>query len=414
MEVRKWLINPREGGLPRKNVFTITSSKPHPGNGAPTRDQIQQVFLDLAERAEKGRTGLGAQLGKRLYVYASGHGFSPTLNQACLHAGDASSLTTGSNVFFTAWLELFQEAGYFRETVLWMDCCMNRDRSDPSLPTMQKKVSADPPGPSFVAFAARRPLKAVERPSASGATVHGVFTTILLEGLRGAAANPYGMVTGRSLADWLRNAQRGRLDPADLADPRVSKEPEIIREDQELVFARGLPVAKYKVVLEFAGAAGMEARLWSGRPPRFEPHQIPPSGKLKLDIVPGLYVVDVPEKSLRQGFQITSPLKLKVDGLGGPVRPTTDMVAFEIAPEDPGSEIFIVDEAFSLVDRGVDRLSVKLPFGIYKVRTRLGRRLSEEVHLLDDPPAPAAAAAPLPPFTSAAPLARHRSGSRIS
>lgn len=404
--VYQWLVDPAGGGLDPDHVWRIKSPDAPDPRGQPGRDAIQIAFEDLVDRAERGRGGTGAQLGRRLYVFASGHGFSPTLNQGCLHAANATSGSTQTNVLFTAWLELFQEAGYFKETVLWMDCCMNRDsRNAPSLPTRQQKVSADPAGPSFVAFAARRPLRAVERPAPDG-TIHGVFTTILLEGLRGAAANPYGMVTGRSLADWLRNAQRGRVDGPDLDDSRVSKEPEILREDQDLIFARGLPASPYPVTLDFGGAAGgKQARLWSSRPPRFELLDIPASGKVERSLAPGMYVVDLVESQLRQGFQVTAPLTLNVDKKGPPVADSLgQMASLEIAPGEPSAEIFVVDEAFNLVDRGVDKLTATLPFGIYKVRVRSGRRLSEEIYLLDAAPAAPAAAPELPPFSSPAPL----------
>jgi hypothetical protein len=406
--IHEWLVDPNGGGLDPAHVWRIKSpNPPDPANrrGEPGRDSIQAAFEELVDLAESKRGGLGAQLGHRLYVYASGHGFSPTLNQGCLHAANATSGSTQTNVLFTAWLELFQEAGYFKETVLWMDCCMNRDsRNAPSLPTRQQKVSAEPAGPSFIAFAARRPLRAVERPGPDG-KVHGVFTTILLEGLRGAAANPYGMVTGRSLADWLRNAQRGRVDGPDLDDVRVSKEPEILREDQDLIFARGLAPRPYPVTVDFGGGAGgRSARLWSSRPPRFETLEIPASGKLDLSLVPGMYVVDLAEMQLRQGFQVTAPLSVTINEQGPPVADAEGrMASLDVAPAEPSAEIFVVDESFNLVDRGIDRLSATLPFGIYKVRIRSGRRLSEQIYLLD--PGTAAAVAPaLPRFSSPAPL----------
>jgi hypothetical protein len=408
--VHDWLIDPAGGALPKSNVFRVTSSQFKDKRGGPARDEIQRRFEDLVEKAEAERTGVGAQLGGRLYVYAAGHGFSPALNQGCLHAGDAGQMTTQTNVYFTAWLQLFQEAGYFRETVLWMDCCMNRDRSDPSLPTVQTRVSPDPPGPSFVAFAARRPLRAVEKPTGPKGKVHGVFTTVLLEGLRGAAANRYGMVTGRSLADWLRNAQRGRIDPADLDDPSVSQEPEVIREDQNLIFARGLKPITYPVTIRFPPeAAGRGARLWSGRPPMPRSLAIPASGELREALPPGLYVVDVPDRALRAGFQVTAASEVDAREAGPAVDPTGELVRWNIDPGDPGAEIFIVDEAFNLVDRGVSRLDVVLPFGLYKKRLRSGRSLVETVHLLDRSASPQAAG--LPAFSSPAPIpatSRHR------
>ncbi|HEX8623031.1 MAG TPA: hypothetical protein VF718_13775 [Allosphingosinicella sp.] len=421
--VYEWLVANGGGGLdsaldreqdpdrrdPAKaawRIAKVTSSPwlngPDPG---PPRDEIQRALRELAARAEAGRSGLTAQLGRRLYVFAAGHGFSPTLNEGCLHAGDADQLSTDTNVFFTRWLRLFQEAGYFRETVLWMDCCMNRDRSSASLPTVQVQVSSDPPGPSFVAFAARRPLRAVERPTGPNGEKRGVFTTVLLEGLNGAAVNPYGMITGRSLADWLRNAQLYRIDGADAEDVAVSKEPEILREDQELVFRRGMKPLTYPVELSFAdGAAGEAARLWSGRPPAARPLTVPADRKLTLDLPPGMYFVDVPARRLRGGFQVTGALQAEIAEVGDPVQEPQGLVQFRVDAGEPGAEVFVVDEAFNLVARDIASIDLELPFGIYKARVRSGRRLTEKVHMLDRAPGARAAAQDLPLFSSAAPI----------
>ena len=212
--------------------------------------------------------GEGRRVGDRLYVYVSGHGFSPTRNKGCLFATNASTDAPGANVFASAWLELFQEAGYFREFVLWMDCCMNRlPSAQPSAPIMSPLIVLDPPGPTFIAFAAQRPLKAVERPiPEDGDKVRGIFTWNLLQGLKGAAANRYGMVTGRSLADWLRNSHRARLDAADLADREVGQEPggggrgrgADLRPRAE---AADLPHR----LLPPAGLGALEGKLWRGR-----------------------------------------------------------------------------------------------------------------------------------------------------
>jgi hypothetical protein len=402
--IEEWLIDPNGGGLPKANVVKITSPEPVPLAGAPARDDIQQAFVDFGDRAEANRSQIGALLGRRLYIYVSGHGFSPMLNQGCLLAANAGGNTMGNNVFITKWLEQFQDAGYFFETVLWMDCCMNRDRDQASLPTYQPRVSGSPPGPSFAAFAARRPLRAVEQENSNG-EYHGVFTTVLLEGLRGAAANPYGMVTGRSLADWLRNAQPGRLSPADLADARISKEPEVVKEDQALVFGRGLKPIPNAVVLTIPGGSGRKWKLWSGRPVSSKSGTVPASGKVRQALAPGLYVIEVPELRLRQGFEVIGPVDLTIEEKGNPVEIGTGLVPITVDPSDPTAEIYLVDESFSLVDRDVGKLSTTVPPAIYKTRVRSGDRLAEQVYLLDRSPTAAKAVPELPAFSSAVPFA---------
>jgi hypothetical protein len=405
IDVEKWLIDPKGGGLPKANVTRVLSPKQVPPAGAPVRDDIQKAFVDLADQAELKRSQTGSPLlGRRLYIYVSGHGFSPKLNQGCLLAGNAGGNAMGNNVFVTEWFQQFQDAGYFFETVLWMDCCMNRDRDQASAPTYQPRVSGSPAGPSFAAFAARRPLRAVEQADSKG-EYHGVFTTVLLEGLRGAAANPYGMVTGRSLADWLRNAQPGRLLPADLANPSVSKEPEVLKEDQALVLGRGLKPTPYDVVLVIPGGQGKKWKLWSGRPVSSRSGTVPASEKVKRALAPGLYVIEVPELRLRQGFEVTGPAELTIQEKGNPVEIGTGLVPITVDPSDPTAEIYLVDEAFSLVDRDIGKLSTKVPPAIYKTRVRSGDRLAEQVYLLDRSPTAAKAVPELPAFASAVPFA---------
>jgi hypothetical protein len=85
---------------------------------------------------------------------------------------------------------------------------------DPPLPPV---MGADPPRASFVAFAAQRPLKAVEAPNPGGRRAGPRTVHVLLEGLRGAAADANARVMGRSLADWIRNALAARMTDRDRA-----------------------------------------------------------------------------------------------------------------------------------------------------------------------------------------------------
>src|SRR3954454_11667661 len=59
-----WLTSPAGGGLPTENVTLINSPDPPP-DGRPDTSQIQKAFVDLADLAEKRRTGISALLGRR-------------------------------------------------------------------------------------------------------------------------------------------------------------------------------------------------------------------------------------------------------------------------------------------------------------------------------------------------------------
>jgi uncharacterized caspase-like protein len=410
--VADWLKSPTGGDLPPENVKVIKS----PGVAAsaadaePSRDEIEKAFVWLEDIATENRKRNQWRVGRRLYVYMSGHGFSPRRNHGCLFAANATT-RFGYHVYPSSWLEWFQDAEYFSEFVLWMDCCMNRMSTlPPSVAPAQPLNKPAAAGPTFIAFAAQRPLKAVERAIAEdGGQFHGVFTWTLLQGLQGAAADGFGMVTGRSLADWLRNAQRSRMDKRDLDDPDVAEEPEISREDSGIIFARGLAPKTYPVRLSFpAAAVGSEAKLWAGRPPRVDSvFQIDASAK-ELALRPALYVLSVPAAGLRHGFEVTGGTTVAVSGTGDPiaVERASEMFDLDISPSDSPTEIFVIDERFGLVDRAAGKLQARLPFGIYKVKTRLGRNVDERIILLDRGVAPVrqealqiASAAPLPNTT---------------
>ena len=403
--IAQWLRD--SGQVPDDNISIVKSSD---NTGMPNVDGLVQEVYRLDDLAQQNSAaGKGRQVGRRLYIYMSGHGFSPSQLEGCLYAANATT-RAGNNVNATNWLSWLQDSGYFREFVLWMDCCMNRVMSfPPGDLQLVSTVSPMPAGPTFVAFAAQRPLKAVEAPiPEDNGKVHGLFTWALLEGLRGAAVDSNGRVTGRSLADWIRNAQSSLMQSADKKDPGVSVEPWIIKEDSDLIFARGIPPLNYRVELTFpATAIGKTPRLWSGIPPRSEDLPVISAQSQVLDLVPGLYLVDVPESGLRQGFEVVGPAKIAIQETGDPViaSPVGQMFDLKFDPNDPTAQIFVIDSRFSLVDRDSGQLVTKLPFGLYKVKTRIGRSLTDRVVLFDRNyiPASVVSAAPASPAMELAP-----------
>jgi hypothetical protein len=410
----RWLRDPKGGAIPEtdsdgtKHIYVIKSSD-FPSGGQPTKPtgtELEAAMRSLEEIARRNlAAGKGERVGRRLYIYMSGHGFSPARRRGCLFAADADD-RFGTNVHVTAWLDWFQDGGYFREYVLWLDCCMNRvSLLPPREPPARPRASPMPPGATFVAFAAQRPLKAVEVPIAEDqGRSHGVFTWALLEGLRGAAADANGRVTGRSLADWIRNAQAGRLTPGDRGDVEVSKEPEVIQEDAGLIFARGVSVKSYPVQVVFEnGVLPQSARLWSGLPLRQDRTLTVQAGRSDLALAPGLYLVEDTAAGLRHGFEVVGPTEVTVTEHGPPIAAAPGQVfELDIDPGDPAAEIFVVDAEFSLADAGSGRLSTPLPFGLYKIKTRSARQVKERVICLDGDRPPLLPRDITPPIATAA------------
>lgn len=388
--VREWLLDPKGGNLNPAHIFEFKRpDDADPDEAVPGVADLERLVLDdLDAIAQKNLDeGRGRHVGRRIYIYMSGHGFSPGRQRACLFTADARDRNL-QNVHATGWLSWLQDAGYFREFVLWVDACMDRASF-----LMPRDLLA-PPTPSFltplanfVAFAAQRPLKAVEVDiPEDGGRKHGAFTWTLLEGLRGAAADANGRVTGRSLADWVRNAMVGRFGEKERADGNVAQEPDVIHEDAGMIFARGVLPPRMQVQLTFPPAAeGREARIWSGAPPRIVHRLKVGAGAANVQLPPGLYHVEVPDCELRQGIEVLRPGAFEVREAGPPAQQCVgdEIFEFAVTPNDPAAEIFVIDGRFSLVDRGVGTLRTPLPGGLFKVKVRVGNATRQDVVLVD-------------------------------
>ncbi|WP_426076862.1 caspase family protein [Janthinobacterium sp. PSPC3-1] len=385
--VKAWLLDCRGGGFADDStIHVIISDEAAPADGArPTDVELEEVLLHLALLAQKSNArGTGLRVGERLYLFMAGHGFSPERTDACLYTANARP-GFNAHIHATGWLNWLQESAFFEEFVLWMDCCMDRMATGPVRdPLLNPPDGGVPPRASFVAFAAQRPLKAVENPiPADDNKVHGVFTWALLQGLRGAAADQNGRVTGRSLADWVRNAQAALMTDAQRENSNVALDPEIIQEDPGLIFVRGIEQLRYRVTLYFPPEAnGRAAFLWSGVPPAARPFTVDGTDHL---LAPGLYLVQVPDIGLSQGFEVLADMRVVVRDSGPQVDATAagKIFTLNVDPGEPGTEIFVIDQRLSLVDRDAGRLSTSLPFGLFKVKTRIGRGLSQRIILLD-------------------------------
>ena len=382
--VASWLRS--TGGVSTCDLI-VDSEDAAGGLPEPTKARIEEAFHRLAREAqEQKEKGHGELIGRRLYVYMSGHGWSPGVQQSCLFAANASSSET-FNVHATGWLRWFQDAAHFREHVLWMDCCMDRFSSFPPGSIDKPLVPGrSTPGPSFVAFAAQRPLKAAEVLNPVTGLPDGAFTWALLDGLEGAAADPNGRVTGRSLADWLRQSVLARLPEAARSDFDIAKEPEIAAESSDLIFARETPVRRYEVVVDADRMpASGELVVYAGSPLREECRARCAGAPVRLSLAPGLYHAEHGTRPLCANFEVVADrgVRLLADVPRLLPTPRDAMFVLDYDPPDAAVEITVVDHRFAAVERGIGRLRTRLPAGLFKLRARSGRNIEDSVLLLD-------------------------------
>ena len=181
------------------------------------------------------------QIGNRLYVYAAGHGLAPNPRSRSLITADATGTTWVPNLEIPAWIDWFANQLQFNELVLWMDCCGTQALEYASAkPAGLSNTAARPPPPAkvFMAFASGFGRSAYEAPVGADGKARGLFTSRLINGLKGAAADANGEVRSSSLANYLRNGASG---PA-----TVNDQPAIVPQQDDMLFA-AKPAPRYEI-----------------------------------------------------------------------------------------------------------------------------------------------------------------------
>ena len=403
-DVYDWLVAPDGGRLDPANVKLVRTA-----DFEPLDDEDPQPALGRVERALQWlEQQTRKTAGGRLYLYFSGHGFSPVLEEGALFTAEATQVSP-SYVYAHAWLRWFRKAQRFRESVLWMDCCMDFQQSIPvrEVP-MRAQVGTGVPGPAFIAVAART-KRALERTMPDG-KVHGVFTWTLLKGLRGGASDERGNVTGESLRTFLYAVMPEFLPDDARRAGAIDLQP-FVRADEGMVL-RVLPERpRFAVRLTLPDVAvGQELRIWTGRPARRVVSEVLAGTQWSGELVRGLYVAELPSAGLRQGFQVSGggDVELAVDHQGPPVIAPdgSELFAFDVIADNQAASIAVLDHQFDRIFSATGALRAREMPGVYKVRMEFGRditTISDDVLLLDrdlqvgkTAPAPLSSPAPIP------------------
>jgi hypothetical protein len=406
LAVRDWLLDPQGGGLDPANVKLIQSAQfdpLDPDDPQPERSRVERALKWIEHQTRDAP-------GDRLYLYFSGHGFSPVFEEGALLTAEASRVST-EYVYAHAWLRWFRKAQHFRESVLWMDACMN---SYPSVPVneinMAYRAGTRVPGPAFIALAAQT-RNALECEMPDG-RVHGVFTWTLLQGLRGGASDTRGRITGESLRTFLHNAMPEFLPEEAKQATAVDLQP-FVRADEGMVFKRLAARPLHAVHLTLPGCtAGQELRIWSGGPHAPVVSDVLAGPEWSGPLVRGLYVVEVADAGVRQGFQVSGAgdVSLSITVQGPPVTPSdgSEVYSLQVIADNPAASVTVTDSCFERVSTETGRLDERHPPGVYKIRVQFGRditTLSEDVVLLDRDLVLAGSTSPRPLLLPSAPVA---------
>lgn len=208
----EWLVDPEGGGLPADNVRTILTRHFHPpppvcpASADPSVQRFNAAICDLL--VDAGGTLRQFPVGRRLYLYFSGHGFQGSSNweEAALYAANATRVMP-EHIPGTRVAHAVKASGAYEEIVLVMDCCRDvslMGRISESLLCLSPNVAQGAAVRTYYAYAVRRGYQAQER-QMDGEGVRGVFTHVLLEALRRTPGDGNGRVSGQAVKDYVHN-----------------------------------------------------------------------------------------------------------------------------------------------------------------------------------------------------------------
>jgi|GEM_PF-2533142 len=217
-----WLIDPKLGAVPRKNIRLITTddAETPPGTprrkAKPVRDQVEDALFELWDMCRTHITDEPADwFNSRLYVFGSGHGIAPNPQEAALLMANAGPDHYGKNFSYAKYLSWFQKAQFFHELVFFADFCRERIANAPLLgPTWTEINNHNGNLLTVRGLATYFGDLAFEEEPDDDDTVNpdelrGYFTKALLEGLNGQAIDPDTReINSQSLATYVTERVR--------------------------------------------------------------------------------------------------------------------------------------------------------------------------------------------------------------
>jgi uncharacterized caspase-like protein len=217
----QWLTN-RAGLDPQRSKLIVSKD-----NGRPVRDEIEDELITFFRQYLQ----TGKPVGRRLYLWFSGHGITPagTYDDCALLMANAGDLALRAIPGKLA-ADRIRTAAMFQEVILFMDCCREVSGNPDAGLALPNRANpyAGMNTKWLYGFAAMWSSRAAEQlmPNPLDAQApslhHGVFTHAILEGLLYAGDQTAGMaVTADSLIRYVRARTQDLLPPDSKQMPEV-------------------------------------------------------------------------------------------------------------------------------------------------------------------------------------------------
>lgn len=194
-----WLTSPEGGNLSPENCHKITSTiSPLTPLQEEVDSKIEEMIAQIKASGGKAR---------RLYFYFAGHGLGSMddIEDIALCLAKWSELRRNMALSSQKYKESIRQFGYFEEIFLFADCCRNtKINVKPLQPTFAPFEPSPLSGSTrlFIGYATQYQDQSFEAETGNS-EMRGVFTRVLIEALKGAAADENGVITADGLRDYL-------------------------------------------------------------------------------------------------------------------------------------------------------------------------------------------------------------------
>ena len=195
----EWILSSKGADVPAENCRKIISN---PSPLAPIQKQIDDAFLEIEDLIIKN-----ARVARRFYFYFAGHGVGLTnsANEVALCLANWSERRRHEALGAELYKDIFKQYGYFEEIVFILDCCRNsKINIKPAGPSFSPILASPNAGKTklFAAYATQYQDQSFEAEQ-ENSEMRGVFTKVLLDGLKGDVPNNKGVITADGLRDYL-------------------------------------------------------------------------------------------------------------------------------------------------------------------------------------------------------------------
>lgn len=280
----EWLLSPTGGKIPKKNILPYLLIADH-GEEPKSSDVVNRV-MKMIKLSRDGETSIG----RRLYIFLAGHGVASELDEAGLLTADANQLFP-LHIVGSRYANLFAGLALFEEVILIMDCCRFSGLVSENGSVFNFGGKYDDGGAYKVKrfHAYSTGFGRAAREKRFGREVHGIFSHILMDGLRGGAVDGQGQITVRNLKRFIDKKLSKLMAAGDDQDPDMDG-------DDDIVLVDGLPPAKAKVIVDVPLDDNHQVEALSGidlQPVEIIPQKL---GKTKTMIwlpVGKLYIIQV-------------------------------------------------------------------------------------------------------------------------